>query len=127
MAAAGRWEPDRRWPLPTRSLSQFENSHTGSAILCGDFNLETTDAEYRVIQAPAPDGCTAWCDAWPLANGQSPHPPTFRLHDKRYGPVPISCDFVFVSDDLRGRVHKVSANTESRAFDHQPVLLELGY
>ena len=114
-------------PLADETGGPFQTKpHSGNAILCGDFNLETTDAEYRVIQAPAQDGCTAWCDAWPLANGQSPHPPTFRLHDKRYGPVPISCDFVFVSEDLKGRVHRVSANTETRASDHQPVLLELG-
>ena len=48
-----------------------------------------------------------------------------RLHDRRYGPLPITCDFVFVSDDLAARVQRVEVNGASRASDHQPVLLEL--
>ena len=113
-------------PLIDETGAPFQTKlHTPSAILCGDFNLETGDSEYQVLQAPAGEGGTALCDAWPLANGQAPHPPTFRLHDKRYGPLPISCDFVFVSEDLRGRVRFMTVDTGTRASDHQPVLVEL--
>ena len=113
-------------PLEDETGMPFQTKlHTHSAILCGDFNLETTDAEYRVIQSSAGDDATALCDAWPVANGLAPHAPTFRLHDKRYGPVPISCDFVFVSDDLSRRVQRVAVNTQTKASDHQPVLVEL--
>ena len=113
-------------PLADETGAPFQTKvHTTSAILCGDFNLETGDAEYPTIQqVPGPDA-TRLRDAWPLAHGATPHAPTFRLHDQRYGPVPISCDFVFVSEDLGARVSRVEVNTVTRASDHQPVLLEL--
>ena len=107
--------------------------HTPSAVLCGDFNFETRNAEYALI---TDRGSTAasqsvdrsagrLTDAWPLAHASTPHDPTFRVFDRRYGPEPICCDFVFVSDDLTPRVRQVKVNLQSRASDHQPVLLEL--
>jgi exonuclease III len=33
---------------------------------------------------------------------------------------------VFVSEDLKPQVKRVQVNTDTRASDHQPVLLELG-
>lgn len=65
------------------------------------------------------------CDARPLAHGSATHDPTFRLFDRRYGPEPICCDFVFVSDDLKARVQEVVVDGQTRTSDHQPVLLEL--
>lgn len=113
-------------PLADETGAPFQTkAHTRSAILCGDFNLETTDPEYRVIQQMPAADATRWQDAWPLANGVAPHAPTFRLFDRRYGPVPIACDFVFVSDDLQARVRRVQVHADTRASDHQPVLLEL--
>ena len=113
-------------PLDDETGAPFQNkAHTSSAILCGDFNLETTDPEYAVLQAGGMADTTRLLDAWPLARGSAAHPPTFRLHDKRYGPVPISCDFVFVSEDLQSRVRRMDCNVLTKASDHQPVLLEL--
>ncbi|MCY7305883.1 MAG: endonuclease/exonuclease/phosphatase family protein [Rhodoferax sp.] len=113
-------------PMDDETGGPFQNkAHTHSAILCGDFNLETTDPEYALLQAAAEPNCTGLVDAWPVTNGEVPHPSTFRLHDKRYGPVPVSCDFVFVSEDLRGRLQRMECNLHTRASDHQPVLLEL--
>ncbi len=100
-------------------------SHTRSAILCGDFNLEATDPEYALITGYSVPDTSALTDAWRLVHGAEPHAPTFRLFDSRYGPVPIACDFVFVSDDLEARVKHLEVNLQSRASDHQPVLLEL--
>lgn len=112
--------------LDDESGSPFQNKvHTTQAILCGDFNFETSDAEYGVIQADAPTGISTLVDAWPLAHGARAHEPTFRLHDQRYGPVPICCDFVFVSANLRRRVRALRVDGQTRASDHQPVLLEL--
>ena len=114
-------------PLDDESGSPFQNkTHTTQAILCGDFNFETTDAEYGVIQAQAPTGISALKDAWPLVHGAQPHEPTFRLFDRRYGPEPICCDFVFVSENLQRRVRRLSVDGTTRASDHQPVLVELG-
>jgi endonuclease/exonuclease/phosphatase family metal-dependent hydrolase len=114
-------------PLDDETGAPFQNKvHTASAVLCGDFNLETSNAEYGVIQAQAAQDATRLIDAWPMVHGNTPHTPTFRVHDQRYGPVPISCDFVFVSEDLKPDVKRVQVNTVTRASDHQPVLLELG-
>jgi len=113
--------------------------HTPHAVLCGDFNFAPDAPEYAVIQESflAPDfidkGLIAmknrshrlW-DAWPLAQGPTPHAPTFRLFDRTYGPEPVACDFVFVSDSLASCVRSLSVDNSSQASDHQPVLLELG-
>ena len=65
-------------------------------------------------------------DAWPLAHGRQPHAPTFRVFDRTYGPEPMACDFVFVSAGLAPRVRRVEVDLQTRASDHQPVLVELG-
>ena len=114
-------------PLDDETGSPFQNKvHTAQAILCGDFNFEAHDAEYGVIQEPAPVGISSLADAWPLAHGTQPHEPTFRLFDSRYGPEPICCDFVFVSANLRRQVRIVRVDGQTRVSDHQPVLLVLG-
>ena len=115
-------------PLDDETGGPFQNKvHTTRTILCGDFNFETADPEYALIQsANASAGATQLLDAWPLLHGtQQPHDPTFRLFDSRYGPVPICCDFVFVSADLRQNLRSLAVDGTTRASDHQPVLLEL--
>ena len=99
--------------------------HTRSAVLCGDFNLLRTDAEYPLLQSAPAVGATRFTDAWGLVNGARKQDPTFRVFDQRYGPEPIACDFIFVSEDLAPRVRRVEVNGQTRASDHQPVLLEL--
>ena len=64
-------------------------------------------------------------DAWPLVHPERPHDATFRLFDRKYGPDPMACDFVFVSDGLAPRVRRVEVDLQTRASDHQPVLVEL--
>ena len=113
-------------PLDDESGGPFQSkTHTTQAILCGDFNFETSDPEYAVLQSAGKDGASQLLDIWPLIHGERTHEPTFRLFDRRYGPVPICCDFVFASEGLRSRVRTVSVNGTSRASDHQPVLLDL--
>ena len=115
-------------PLDDETGGPFQNKvHTTRTILCGDFNFETADPEYALIQsANGSAGATQLLDAWPLLHGtQQPHDPTFRLFDSRYGPVPICCDFVFVSADLRQNLRSLAVDGTTRASDHQPVLLEL--
>jgi endonuclease/exonuclease/phosphatase family metal-dependent hydrolase len=67
----------------------------------------------------------AYRDAWSLVNGRRPHDPTFCVHSQAYSKTPYCCDFVFVSDDLSRRVHSVTVDAQTRASDHQPVLLDL--
>ena len=113
-------------PLQDNSGGPFQaKTHTLGALLCGDFNFETSNAEYGCIQqAPAP-GATQFADAWRVMHGEARHEPTFRLYDRRYGPEPVCCDFVFVSEDLKGRISRLEVNARTRASDHQPVLIEL--
>ena len=115
-------------PLADETGGPFQSKvHTPSAVLCGDFNFEMASDEYALLtgQQPTDPPSLALCDAWPLAHGSASHDPTFRLFDRRYGPEPICCDFVFVSDDLKSRVRQMKVNLHTRASDHQPVLLEL--
>ena len=46
--------------------------------------------------------------------------------DKTYGKEPAAFDFVFVSDTLAPRVRRMEVDLQTRASDHQPVLIELG-
>lgn len=95
------------------------------AVLCGDFNLSPTEAEYACIQAPIDGIEERWEDAWTIRHGQQAHAPTFRLFDRRYTPEPISCDFFFVSQSLRAHVRDICVDTQTQVSDHQPVLLTL--
>jgi len=115
-------------PQDDETGSPFQNkTHTTQAILCGDFNFETTDAEYGVIQAETPTGISALKDAWRVVHGnKQPPDPTFRLFDRRYGTAPICCDFVFISGNLQRRVRGMTVDGATQVSDHQPVLLELG-
>ena len=114
-------------PLLDETGGPFQaKPHTRSAVLCGDFNLEATSAEYGLLQPALANGATRFMDAWPLCHGARPQDPTFRLFDRRYGPEPIACDFIFVSEDLAHRVRRVEVNGLTHASDHQPMLLELG-
>jgi len=127
-------------PERSEDGSAFQSKvHTTEAILCGDFNLEPTEAEYTAIQEPfvpavhagrAQDainsGAMRLLDSWTLLHGAAPRPPTFRLYDRRYGPEPIACDFVFVSNGLQSRVRSLRVDGLTQASDHQPLALELG-
>jgi endonuclease/exonuclease/phosphatase family metal-dependent hydrolase len=97
---------------------------TPHALLCGDFNADPGDAAVAALCHG--DGAHAFTDAWPLRHGGTPHAPTFRVFDRRYGPEPMACDFVFVSGGLASRVRRVEVDGQTRASDHQPVCVELG-
>lgn len=100
--------------------------HTRSAVLCGDFNLGPDQPEYPLLQRAADAPATRLVDAWRVARGaDTPHAPTFCVHEQRYAPAPFACDFMFVTEDLMPRVRGVEVNLETRASDHQPVVLTL--
>jgi endonuclease/exonuclease/phosphatase family metal-dependent hydrolase len=100
--------------------------HTMSALLCGDFNLPPKALEYTVMQTPFEDlRIPALFDVWPMLHRGQPHDPTFLLYDRRWGPEPIACDFVFASADILPHVRRIEVNAKTKASDHQPVLVEL--
>jgi endonuclease/exonuclease/phosphatase family metal-dependent hydrolase len=102
-------------------------AHTTRAVLCGDFNAPADGPEHAAITEPfaTSGGQRRFVDAWEVVSPAAAQPATFRCFDKTYGPTPVACDFVFVSDDLAGRVAAVRIDGRTRASDHQPVLLEL--
>jgi endonuclease/exonuclease/phosphatase family metal-dependent hydrolase len=111
-------------PQQSDDGSPFQSkAHTTQAILCGDFNLEPSEPEYAELTQASPQG-TLW-DSWRLLHGDAPHEPTFRLFDRRYGPEPVACDFVFVSDALKADVRALAIDAATQVSDHQPVLVEL--
>jgi len=98
---------------------------TIEAILAGDFNFPVDHPAYTDIQAAGPADCPPYRDAWAIANGRRPHASTFCVHDRTYSKEPYCCDFIFVSETLASRVHAVRVDSDTRASDHQPVLLEM--
>lgn len=103
--------------------------HTQQAILCGDFNMPPTDPAYAALMQPfaLPDGSQhELLDAWRTQYGNgAPHAPTFRLFDRRYGPDPVACDFVFLSGSLTPHLRRIEVDGATQVSDHQPVLVEL--
>jgi endonuclease/exonuclease/phosphatase family metal-dependent hydrolase len=88
-----------------------------AGILTGDFNMRPEDPLHLRL-------ASALADAWATANPGTPHVPTFRE------PTPdesaYCCDYVFLTADLKARVRSASVDAQTRASDHQPVIVELG-
>ncbi len=111
--------------FPTAENGPFDlTAQAASSILTADFNFPPENPAWDDIQRPLASGGPAYRDAWLLANGRRPHEPTFCVHDQRYAKEPYCCDFVFVSEDLATRVRSVAVDGDTRASDHQPVILE---
>ena len=99
--------PFRSAPLPA------------SAILCGDFNFPPDDPlRGRIRHA-------GFADSWEALHPGEAHPPTFRVHERKAEDSPYCCDYVFVSQDLLPRLRSIRVDADTRASDHQPVILEL--
>ncbi len=112
-------------PASSNDGTPFQSKvHTEHAILCGDFNFEAHEPEYAVL-TDAGSPARLW-DSWHVLHGPVPQPPTFRLYDRRYGPTPVTCDFVFVSGGLKDRVRSMQIDGDTQASDHQPVAIEVG-
>jgi endonuclease/exonuclease/phosphatase family metal-dependent hydrolase len=88
-----------------------------SAIVCGDFNLKPEDPLHRKMLEGG------FADAWQALNPGKPHPHSFKLYDKNE--TPYCCDYVFVTPDLVPRLRSIRIDAESKASDHQPVILEI--
>jgi endonuclease/exonuclease/phosphatase family metal-dependent hydrolase len=90
-----------------------------SAIVCGDFNMPPDDPlRARLLES-------GLVDAWQALNAGKPHPPTFRVNEPASGEAPYCCDYVFVSKDLAPRLRAIRVDAQTRASDHQPVIIDL--
>ena len=117
-------------PQPDESGSPFRaKPHTADALLCGDFNMPATAAEYALLQepftVPGGPGEQRWWDCWRLVHAGEPHAPTFCVHEQRYEPAPVAFDFVFASERVADRVRAIAVDARTQASDHQPVLVEI--
>ena len=88
------------------------------AILCGDFNLPPDDAHHGDILEKG------FVDAWQALNPGKPHPPSFRIYERKEGVAPYCCDFVFVTPDLAARLQAIRVDGANQASDHQPVMVD---
>jgi endonuclease/exonuclease/phosphatase family metal-dependent hydrolase len=97
-----------------------------SAIVCGDFNSAFGSAAYARMLEPLAHS-PAFIDAWTALHPGVTPPPTAGVYDtQQWSDGPLACDFVFVTEDLRGRLKRCEIDGASQASDHQPIVLELG-
>lgn len=105
---------------PFRPLAQ-----TKATIICGDFNCKADSMPKRLATAPFTRE-PALHDAWEIAHGATPQPPTFGVYDRADWTEPAyACDFMLISEPLKPRVLRLEINSATQASDHQPMLLEL--
>lgn len=112
-------------PSPREDGGPFQRRlRPHDAILTGDFNLPADDPLHDRLCAPFDDATPALRDAWRVLHGDTPHPPSFRLHDPDYPGTPYCCDFVLVSENLAPRLKTLRIDAQCQASDHQPLLAE---
>jgi len=115
------------FPPRDKGSGPFRNPpRPASGILTADFNFPPEDPSYEALQAPPGGGAPAYRDAWQVRRPGEAHARTLGIHDKVQWPGPaIACDFIFVTEDIAGRVEDVLVDESTDASDHQPVLLVL--
>jgi len=95
-------------------------------VLTGDFNYRPDDPLHARMQAPfAEAGVPRLADAWTHVHGSRPHAHSVGLYDHEQWPEPFTCDFIYVSEDLLPGVDDVRVEGQTRASDHQPLMLVL--
>ena len=96
-----------------------------SSVLCGDFNFDVSDPQHALLHASSRPGLN-YRDAWSIRHPDRSHQPTCGLYDRVQWKSGHDCrDFIFVTEDLAGRVRRIEVDGASDASDHQPVLIEI--
>lgn len=109
-------------PRSGKSSGPFRRvAQTRSAILTADFNFTPDDPLHARMQAH--DGnASRFVDVWQHLYPDVAHPLTLGLHDRRQWPTPMTCDFIYATEDLLPRLRTVRVDRATDASDHQPVL-----
>ncbi len=94
-------------------------------VLCGDFNMETSERAYDRLLEPFDEATPALLDAWDVLNPGEEHPPSCGIYEFVYWSAANCRDFIFVSADLAERVRAFDVDLETDASDHQPLRLVL--
>ena len=114
-AAANEAQPAKAAPSPYDLVPR-----PASLVLCGDFNIEPDDAEYRQLFRPP------LVDAWRAARPGESDPPTTGLFDCVQWPKGGHCrDYFALTPDVALRVASIDMDAATDASDHQPLRLEL--
>lgn len=89
-----------------------------SLVLCGDLNFLPHEPQYgQVFEPPL-------LDAWRVARGAEPHPPTTGFHDRVQWLMGGHCrDYFAVTPDVAARVAALEVDLATDASDHQPLRL----
>jgi endonuclease/exonuclease/phosphatase family metal-dependent hydrolase len=96
-----------------------------SSVLCGDFNFDVSDPQHAVLQESSRPGLN-YRDSWSIGHPERPHQPTCGVHDRvQWKSGPDCRDFIFVTEDLAGRVRRIDVDGLTDASDHQPILIEI--
>lgn len=101
------------------------SARPASAILCGDMNAGPEAAERGRLLARFEGGEPGFRDAWELVHPNRPHAPTAGIHPVDWLARPSCYDFIYVTEDLAGRVKACEVDADTAASDHQPVWVEL--
>ncbi len=112
-----------RTPRASGPHTYAPTPNTASAILTGDFNMRPDDPVLARLMAPFDDGTPPLRDLWPVVMGNAPPPPTAFIVDQTYGP-PGCLDYVLATPDLAARARRIVCDVDTRASDHQPILVE---
>jgi endonuclease/exonuclease/phosphatase family metal-dependent hydrolase len=104
----------------------FQNAvRPAAGVLTADFNFRPDDPLHARVQEQFAEATPRYIDSWHVAHGAEPQPPTLGVFDREHWPESYTCDFIFVSEDLAGRVRDVKVDSRTDASDHQPMLLVL--
>lgn len=96
-----------------------------SSLMCGDFNFDVADPQHALIDRASRPGLN-YRDAWTADRPGRPRAPTCGIYDRaQWAEGPDCRDFIFVTEDLVGRVRSIEVNEATDASDHQPVAIEL--
>ena len=115
-------QPGRDLPVTPFSCASLP----ATAILTGDFNFRPDDPLHEQMQAPLGGDALSLHDSWRVAHPGVVHQDTNGVYDRKQWPSPFTCDYIYVTTDLVPRIRQVRVDADTKASDHQPVLIELG-
>jgi endonuclease/exonuclease/phosphatase family metal-dependent hydrolase len=96
-----------------------------SSLLCGDFNFDVSDPQHTLIHRSSRPGLN-YRDAWSIFRPGQSHALTCGLYDhEQWSDGPDCRDFIFMTEDLTGRIRRIEVNGKTDASDHQPILIEI--
>ncbi len=114
------WEIDPR--IEAWSQNQPAPLVPDSTLLLGDFNFEPDSECYMAMLDTLPDREDRLIDGWLEAGGSATDSGSCVEDDGRLSRL----DYLFASENMRGKIHTARVNQETRASDHFPLYFSIG-